>query len=87
MCPWCGGRVPFGGGRTAKHAKQLKDEALAISPAADLMKASGGTAGLNIPLSTESSLVSFIADGIAHANAFYELRVHTDHRTDTRRLD
>jgi len=72
MCPWCGGRVPFGGGRTAKHAKQLKDEALAVSRAADMMKEAGEATGLGVPVSTESNLVSFIADGIAHASAFHE---------------
>jgi hypothetical protein len=72
-CPWCGERVPFGGGKTARNAAKLMDEAGVVEDAMKLLKKSFSKMDppQEMPQTTLKNLQSFVTDGQRHALTFH----------------
>ena len=73
-CAWCNERVPFGGNKTAHNAVDLRDQAMKIARLMDAWSeaAANSDPPMEIPTETKEKVVSFVADGTAHAFAFHE---------------
>jgi hypothetical protein len=73
-CAWCNERLPFGGNKTAHNAVSLREQALNIARLLDawIEAAANLDPPSEIPEETRHNIVSFIAEGGAHALAFHE---------------